>query len=144
MLSAQRLSPKTVRNACGLLTATLSLFLPAFRPRITLPVKKHVKLYRRPLTTSWNSTRAQTTRICAVQSCSALSAPCVGEICALEYSNIRGDSVTINRALVLDEHREWQLKAPKTYSSYCTIKLPPYILAAIDAPTPRTRDGLSG
>ena len=134
MLSAQGLSPKTVRNACGLLTATLSLFLPDFRPRITLPARKRVELYCPSLDDImelYQSSDAPYLR-CAIL-LGSVGAMRRGEICALEYSDIQGDAVTISKALVLDERREWQLKAPKTYSSYRTIKLPPYVLSAIDA-----------
>lgn len=132
-LSAQGLSPKTVRNAAGLLTATLALFLPDFRPRVTLPAKKRTELYCPSLDdimALYHSTADPYLR-CAIL-LGSVGAMRRGEICALEYSDIRGDRVTIDKALVIDEHREWQLKAPKTYSSYRTIKLPPYVLAAID------------
>lgn len=133
-LSARGLSPKTVKNATGLLTATLALFLPDFRPRVTLPAKKRVELYCPSLDdimVLYHSTTDPYLR-CAIL-LGSVGAMRRGEICALEYSDIQGDAVTISKALVLDERREWQLKAPKTYSSYRTIKLPPYVLSAIDA-----------
>ncbi len=131
-LSARGLSPKTVRNAAGLLTATLALFLPDFRPRITLPAKKHVELYCPSLDdimTLYQSSDDPYLR-CAIL-LGSVGAMRRGEICALEYSDIQGDTVTISKALVLGEHREWHLKAPKTYASYRAITLPPFVLTAI-------------
>ena len=133
-LSAQGLSPKTVRNAAGLLTATLALFVPDFRPRITLPAQKRIELYCPSLDdimTLYQSTKVPYLR-CAIL-LGSIGAMRRGELCALEYSDIWGDAVTISKAYVLDERREWRLKAPKTYSSYHTITLPRFVLDAIEA-----------
>lgn len=133
-LSAQGLSPKTVRNAAGLLTAALALYLPDFRPHITLPAKKRTSLYCPSLDdvlALYESSSDPYLR-CAIL-LGSVGAMRRGELCALEYSDIQGDAVTISKAYVLDEHREWQLKAPKTYSSYRTITLPRFVLDAIEA-----------
>ncbi len=42
---AAELSPKTVRNAYGLLSATLNVFAPELHLKITLPAKKRPDLY---------------------------------------------------------------------------------------------------
>ena len=44
-LTGHNLRPKTVRNAYGLLTAALALFLPGFRPSVTLPAKMRTEFY---------------------------------------------------------------------------------------------------
>lgn len=133
-LSARGLSPKTVRNASGLLTAALTLYLPDFRPHITLPAKKRTSLYCPSLDdvlALYESSSDPYLR-CAIL-LGSIGAMRRGELCALEYSDIQGDAVTISKAYVLDERREWQLKAPKTYSSYRTITLPRFVLDAVEA-----------
>lgn len=133
-LTGHNLRPKTVRNAYGLLTAALALFLPGFRPSVTLPAKMRTEFYCPSLDdimTLCRSTPDPYLR-CAIL-LGSVGAMRRGEICALEYSDIRGDTVTIDKAVVLGENRDVQLKAPKTYASYRTITLPPYVLAAIDA-----------
>lgn len=152
-LSKEGLSPKTVRNAAGLLTAALSLFLPDFHPRITLPAKKRLELYCPSLDdimTLYHSTGDLMLR-CAIL-LGSIGAMRRGEICALEYDDLEGDRLSIRKAYVLSDSKEWILKAPKTYSSYRTILLPPFVLDAILAlPEPHsgriitiTPDRLSG
>lgn len=140
-LSSQGLSPKTVRNASALLTATLALYMPDFRPVFTLPAKKRSDLYCPSLDD-----------IMAVHDCcgdphlrcaillGSVGAMRRGEICALEYKDISGDAITISKACVEDVDGKIVVKAPKTYSSHRTITLPPSVIAAIDA-LPRPHKG---
>ena len=51
-----------------------------------------------------------------------------GEICALTDQDIHGDYITVNKAYVRDEHNEWVLKEPKTFSSNRTIELPHFVI----------------
>lgn len=54
------------------------------------------------------------------------------EICALEKEDLKGNVLTINKALVLNEHNEWTLKhTTKTDKSTRTIVVPDYIAELI-------------
>lgn len=47
------------------------------------------------------------------------------EICALTIGDLSGNTLTINKALVMDEHKKWIVKTTKTETSTRTIKIPP-------------------
>ena len=46
------------------------------------------------------------------------------EICALTLADLDGNTLTINKALVMDENKEWVIKTTKTTDSTRTIKIP--------------------
>jgi integrase len=54
------------------------------------------------------------------------------EICALRKEDLNGNVLTIQRALVQDEHNNWVLKSTKTTESTRTIVLPDYIVSLIN------------
>ena len=57
----------------------------------------------------------------------------LGEICALTLADLDGDHLTINKALVYDNHGKYVLKpTPKTDASNRTIILPPELVQAIN------------
>ena len=136
-LSSQGLSPKTVRNASALLTATLALYMPDFRPALTLPAKKRSELYCPSLDDimAVHDICGDPYLRCAIL-LGSVGAMRRGEICALEYSDISGDAVSISKACVEDADGRLVVKAPKTYSSHRTITLPPSVIAAIEALPP--------
>lgn len=45
------------------------------------------------------------------------------EVCACTPEDIKGNILTVNKALVQDEHEQWQIKATKTTDSTRTIEL---------------------
>ena len=47
------------------------------------------------------------------------------EICALTLADLDGNTLTINKALVQDENKQWVIKSTKTTDSTRTIKIPP-------------------
>lgn len=53
------------------------------------------------------------------------------EICGATLSDLDGNILTINKALVLDENKEWVLKTTKTTDSTRTIVLPDEIIETI-------------
>lgn len=54
------------------------------------------------------------------------------EICALQPSDLNGNVLTINKAKVQNERKEWVIKTTKTESSTRTIVLPDYIVQLIN------------
>lgn len=124
-------SPKTVRNAHGLLTAVLSSFRPELAVRTTLPQKRR---YDVAIPTDDDISRIIHTVQGTENEIPIMLAIWLGlrmsEILGLKWSDIDGDVIRIRRAVV-DEGE----KTTKTYSSQRDIPLPDYIkqlLAAAD------------
>lgn len=51
-----------------------------------------------------------------------------GEICALTDQDINGTVITVNKAVVRNENGGWELKAPKTLSSYRSLDMPGFVI----------------
>lgn len=126
-------SPKSVRNALSLLTASLSLIAPEKHIRVTLP---------RPQKTSINiPTDAQIKALLDAASphlkTAILFASALGmrrsEICALSWDDIDMEKRTlrINKAVVYSEDGLWITKSTKTASSTRRLDLPDFIIAHI-------------
>ena len=132
-LSARR-TPKYVRNAYGLLTAVLNAFKCKIDlDSITLPQKKKPKLY----IPDDNDVK----KILEYVKDSPMEIPILlaafgpmrrGEICALTSKDIHNNIVSVNKALVLTEKKEWIIKAPKTDSSYRKIEYPDFVIKKIE------------
>lgn len=52
----------------------------------------------------------------------------LGEICALESTDITGNVITINKSLALCEDGSYKIKQPKTFSSYRTVHAPDFVI----------------
>ena len=52
----------------------------------------------------------------------------LGEICALESSDINGNIITISKSLALCEDANYKIKSPKTLSSYRTVQSPDFVI----------------
>lgn len=117
-------SPKTVRNYHGFLSAILGTFCPNLKICTTLPQKVKNEPYM--------PSREDIKRILAEVSGTSFEIPivlaCYGmrrsEICALQLDDIDGDIVHINKAMVLNENREWIIKTTKTAESTRDIIIP--------------------
>lgn len=126
---AEDVSPKTVRNAYGLLKSSVQLFRPEWTVKVTMPQKKPADLYC--------PSDADVKALLAVVDDQELEIAILlaafgpmrrSEICALESSDIKGNVVTINKALVQNSEKEWVLKEPKTVSSCRKIEMPPFVI----------------
>lgn len=110
-------APKTVRNAVGLVTATISIFAPNMHINITLPKRKPIE-YSIPTTKELNllldnSGRNMRTAIMLAAFCSLRR----GEVVALESSDIDGNIIHVCRNTVRNADNELITKTPKTYKS---------------------------
>lgn len=126
---AIKVSPKTCRNAHGLLAATLDMFAPDFRLKTTLPARIKPELYcpndddvKRLLE------HIQGTELEIAVLLAAFGPLRRGEICALTSDDIHGNRITISKSMVLDTNRNWIIKQPKTYGSYREIELPETVI----------------
>lgn len=129
---SKNLSPKSVRNAHGLMSATLDMFLPDFRIKTTLPAKKKSNLYTpsdSDIKTLLNHISGTELEIAVLLA--AFGPMRRGEICALTSADIEGDIVDVNKSMVLGPGRIWTIKQPKTYSSYRKIKYPKFVIDRI-------------
>lgn len=118
-------SPKTVRNAHGLLTAALrstqssisiSAKLPQKeKPKISIPTKEQVAQL---VKLSESDSDLHIAIMLASQQGLRRS-----EICALNGRDIADGLITIRGAYVLGADRHWTDKPPKTYSGYRTLQM---------------------
>lgn len=132
---AREKSPKTVRNAHGLLTAVLADFYPDLHLRTTLPQKERTDIVV--------PSEEDISDIAAAVKGKSVELPVLlamwlglrmSEIRGLTWECIRDNTVHIKQARV-DEG----LKTTKTYNSNRVLPLPPYIKELIDA-QPRKGD----
>ncbi|MDO4328722.1 MAG: site-specific integrase [Lachnospiraceae bacterium] len=126
---SKKVSPKTVRNAHGLLASTVEMFLPDFRLKTSLPQKENPNLYvpsDSDIEVLLNHIKGSELEIAVLLA--AFGPMRRGEICALESTDINGNSVTVNKAMVLTPEKTWELKPPKTFSSNRTIEFPDFVI----------------
>lgn len=122
-------SPKTVRNAHGVLVAAVGMFYPSLHLKTQLPQKKRPDLY---IPTDQDIRRL----LDHVQGRDLENAIYLavfgpmrrGEICALESSDITGNTVKVNKSMVLGPDKVWKVKQPKTYASYREITYPDFVI----------------
>lgn len=127
---SSKVSPKTVRNAFMLLNSSLEMFLPDFRIKVTLPAKKKPELYvpsDQDIKTLLRNISGKELEIAVLLA--AFGPMRRGEICALESSDIHGNTVTVSKSMVLGEDKEWHIKQPKTYGGYREIEFPDFVIA---------------
>ena len=127
------LSPKSVKNTYGLLTATLALYAPGLTFNVKLPAKvrpdyslpsdediakllNHVE--GKPLWIAIMLARYYSLRR--------------SEICALRSDDLVGNVLTIRRSVVQDKNKGWVVKdIPKTYSSYRSLVISEPLLSVL-------------
>lgn len=136
-------SPKSVRNAYGLLTAVLSVYRQDFKPNATLPQKQ--KTQQRALN------RAEIEAIIKAVKGDVIELPVLcglwlgmrmSEIVGAEAEDIKECRLHICRAVVLDENGNAVEKSPKTFSGDRWVSIPPYIMELV--PTEGRLTNLSG
>ena len=125
-------SQKTVMNIYGFLTASVALYAPEISWRIKLPPKQKKR--------SQAATDVQIVALFEAASpelkkCIALAAFTSmrrGEICALKYGDIQGESIHVHADMVHDENGEWILKAyPKTADSDRFVPVPSQVISLL-------------
>lgn len=129
---SKQFSPKYVRNLYGLLAASIDMFAPELNLRVTLPEKKKPDLYCpsdqdvKELLREIKGTELEIAVLLA-----AFGPMRRGEICALESSDISGNRVSVTKSMVMGPDRQWEVKQPKTYSSYREIEYPAFVIEKI-------------
>ena len=125
---ALTLSPKTVRNIHGFISAVLSKYRPDFALRTVLPKKVRPDLYV--------PSDGDIKRLMAFCEGTEMELPILlaafgpmrrGEICALESKHINGRIVHVYRNMVINENNEWIIKQPKNYAGDRYIEYPAFV-----------------
>lgn len=126
-------TPKTVRNAHGLLSAALAEYKPELKLRTTLPQKK------RPEINVPNGEEIE--KIISAVSGTEMELPIllaiwlglrVSEIIGLTWDSVEGDMLHIKQAIVDGENGPVK-KGTKSYSGDRRIRLPSYIKSLIES-----------
>lgn len=124
-------SPKSVRNAYGLLTAAIGFYWPEGQFKVTLPTKDT----KRPVSPSDDAIRAlykaayPRLRLCISFAMCGIRR---GEMCAFTYEDIKDGVIHINKDMVKDRHGKWIIKPrPKTADSDRFVTLPTFVLEQI-------------
>ncbi len=117
-------SPKSVRNYHGFISAVLGVFCPNLKLTTTLPQKRKNEPYiptNEDIKKILDHAKDTQFEIPIILACYGMRR---SEICALRPEDIDGDVVTINKALVQDENKEWVVKSTKTTASTRSIIIP--------------------
>ena len=133
-----RISPKSVRNAWSLLLSSLEMFTDV-RLKVTLPQKIPAVLYC-PSDADVQAVLKLVSKDHELEKAVLLAAfgPMRrSEICALNYEDINGTFVRVNKALVQDESKMWVIKTTKTVGSIREIEYPDFVIEKLGSGTGR-------
>lgn len=119
---AKSLAPKTVKNYANFIVAVLkSSDIDVKSPQLPQKDKKSIYI---PTVDDIKAVEANIPEQYKV----AYFLACLGlrrsEIIALTLDDLNGTTLTINKAMVLDEHKKWVIKTTKTTDSTRTIIIP--------------------
>lgn len=122
-------SPKSVKNAHGLLSAVLGMFRPDIKLNTRLPQSVKTEIYV--------PTEAEIERLIeSIKGTEMMKAVLLAafgslrrsEVCALTVEDIQGDIVKVNKAMVWANSKEWVLKPPKSKAGYREITMPDFVI----------------
>jgi integrase len=127
---ALHMSPKSLRNAHGLLSAALATYLPDFTLRTTMPAKEH-KIIELPSPQEViNAIRGTDVELpCMLALWLSLR---MSEVRGIRYSDINGDVLTIRSTKIAVGSQDVVRNQTKTYNSTRKLRLPKYIMALIE------------
>ena len=130
MLSKDK-SPKTVRNYHGFITAVLGTFRPNLIINTTLPQK----VKNEPYIPSDEDIKRIIKEIEETQFEIPILLACYGlrrsEICALSLDDLADNTLTINKAMVFDNDKQWIIKTTKTTESTREVIIAPILAEKI-------------
>lgn len=130
-LMAADKSPKTIRNAYGLISATLALFAPELHFRVTLPSKKRV-VYEVPTTDQvYDLINHASPNLKTAIMLAAFCGLRRGEIVALTSDDVY-DNVIHIRSAAVRMNGKTTVRQPKTYTSDRYTPMPPFVARHIE------------
>lgn len=128
-IEAASLSPKSVRNIHGLLSAVLKMFRPDFILNTRLPEKEE---YEPNIPTEENIKvlleDIHGTDLEKAICLAAFGPMRRGEICALDSKDISDCKIKVSKSVVMDKNKKWITKAPKTKAGYREIEYPQFVI----------------
>lgn len=126
-------APKTIRNRYNYLTSLLKVYNPALKLTVALPQKKKADIH--VVTDDEMKLLLKATEGTELGLAIRLAAFIPArrsEICAIcPKTDIKENFITINKALVQNENKDWVIKQPKSYAGYRTVEMPPDIIKLI-------------
>lgn len=135
---AAKFAPKTVRNIHGMLSAVFNVYRPDFKLHTSLPQKVKPNLYIP------NDDDIKKIIQCAAGKkielpilLAAFGSLRRSEICALTHEDIKGCTIHVNKALVINSDGNWVIKTTKTVESTRFIDMPQYVIDKIPNGTGR-------
>ena len=131
-LTAAGLSSKTVRNYYGLISAVMK-YKKAYLAPVTLPAKSRTEITVPDDAAVKNIFQAvKGTELEVPVLLAAIGGLRRGEICALTLDDFDGNTVHVNKDMVMGPDRKWIIKQrPKTYGSDRYVQLPEAVVSLI-------------
>ena len=130
-------SPKTTRNIYGLLSSTLSMFMPGTAFSVALPAKRKQQYNLPPdediqKLLTYIRTYSGGAELWIALMLAYYYGLRRGEICALTSGDLEGDVLTISKDVIMDENKQWITKnIPKTADSFRSLRLSGAVLDAL-------------
>lgn len=124
-------SPKTVRNAYGLITTVIDAFAPDIRLHVILPQKIQADLYvptDSDIKTLLDYFNLHDTDMELAVYLAAFGTLRRSEICALTADDVNGNIVSINKAMVNKRSSQWVVKTTKTILSTIFVEIPDSVI----------------
>lgn len=125
-------SAKTLKNAVSLLVAVIKQYRPDFvcsvkysqrtKMDVCIPTEKQV-------TELIEQTKGTALGVAILLA--AIAGLRRGEICALQRSDIRGNTLHINKSMVVDSDNNFHIKPPKTRAGNRVVTVPQFVIDAI-------------
>lgn len=122
-------SPKSIRNAHGLLSAVLRMYAPDIRLNTRLPQAKRSEIYVPTEADIEHLIRSIAgTELLKAVLLAAFGSLRRSECCALTADDINGNIVSVNKALVWNDDHEWVIKPPKSKAGYRDVTMPDFVI----------------
>lgn len=129
---SKRKSPKSVRNVYGLLKASILAIKPNKAINVRLPQKEVIE---RHIPTAEDIRRIldiSDHELSIAIMLASVGTLRIGEICALEYEDIKGNTIHVHRDMIPNENDEYVIKnIPKTDSSDRYVTFPDNVIKEI-------------
>ncbi len=129
---AKKLSPKTVRNYHAFISSVLGVYRPELKISTTLPQKRKNEPYipsDKDVQTILKHASGTMFEIPILLGCYGLRR---SEICALNFdTDLEGNVLHINKAMVMNKNKEWVIKSTKTAASTRDVIISPNLAEKI-------------
>lgn len=127
-------SPKSVRNAHGLLSSVLSIYYPELQLHTRLP-QKEKNVIAIPTEDEVNALlkASEGKHLHRAILLGAVGTLRRSEICALTKADVFDNGVMVNKAMVMDENKKYVIKTTKTTAGTRFVELPKYVIDELRA-----------